>query len=169
MNLSQHLAAEACQLLDQSLVKIDHCLGQLNDEQVWFRPQPSLNSIGNLLLHLAGNLRQWSVVGLGGLPDDRQRPAEFTADAREPVGEVMARLRETVADAQQLFRRFDEPTWLEPRAIQGFQTTVLGAVAHTTSHFVGHTHQVILLTRLQLGDRYVLHWRPDGERGDVPI
>lgn len=169
MNLSQHFAAEACQLLDQALDKIEHCMGQLNEDQVWFRPHPALNSIGNLLLHLNGNLRQWSVVGLDRVPDDRQRSTEFAADAREPVGDVMARVRATVADAQQLFRRFDEQTWLEPRTIQGFQTKVLGAVMHTTSHFVGHTHQIILLTRWQLGELYVLHWRPDDERGEVPF
>jgi hypothetical protein len=76
-DLARAVGHEAGQVLTSALGKINHCLGQLSDEQVWWRSQPSLNSIGNLILHLSGNLRQWLVAGLGDAKDVRDRPAEF--------------------------------------------------------------------------------------------
>ena len=75
--LSDELAA--------ALGRIAHCVGQLTDEQVWSRPTPAMNSIGNLMLHLAGNVRQLIVAGVGGEPDIRERQAEFDARPR-PAG-----------------------------------------------------------------------------------
>ena len=72
------VGTEAANELASALAKIKHCLGQLTDEQVWWRSRPALNSIGNLVLHLGGNVRQWIVAGLGGAADSRDRPAEFT-------------------------------------------------------------------------------------------
>jgi hypothetical protein len=76
--LAAAVGTEAANELTSALGKIKHCLGQLSDEQVWWRPRPSLNSIGNLILHLCGNVRQWIVGGLGGAADSRDRPAEFS-------------------------------------------------------------------------------------------
>src|SRR5437588_10610321 len=78
-DLAAEVGREAANELASALGKIKHCLGQLNDEQVWWRSQPSLNSIGNLILHLCGNLRQWIIAGLGGAADARDRPAELAA------------------------------------------------------------------------------------------
>src|SRR3954452_23792908 len=65
--------------LAKGLHKITHCMLQLTDEQVWQRPRPEMNSVGNLITHLCGNLRQWIISGVGGSPDVRNRPAEFAA------------------------------------------------------------------------------------------
>jgi len=62
---------ETTNCLNSCVSKIKHCLGQLTDEQVWWRPQESMNSIGNLVLHLCGNVCQWIVAGIGGAPDVR--------------------------------------------------------------------------------------------------
>ena len=80
--LAAAVGAAAAHELGSALGRIKHCLGQLNDAQVWHRPQPGLNSIGNLVLHLCGNLRQWVVAGLGGAPDVRNRPDEFAERGR---------------------------------------------------------------------------------------
>ncbi len=161
--------AESNKLLDQSLVKIRNCLDQLTDEQVWWRPREPLNSIGNLMLHLAGNLRQWSVVGIGGMPDDRDRESEFTQHELIGKDELWKRLADRVEQAKKLFATLGDHQLTETRVIQEFQVTVLGAISHTTSHFVGHTHQIIYITRMILGDRYQFHWSPRAERSDVPI
>src|SRR5438445_557021 len=78
--------------LADRISRIKHCVSQLNDEQVWWRPQESLNSIGNILLHLSGNLRQWLVAGVGGQPDVRDRPAEFSERGPFPKVELILRL-----------------------------------------------------------------------------
>ncbi len=64
---------ESVHLLEQSVHKIKHCLNQLDSDQIWWRPEPGLNSIGNLILHLCGNLNQWAVCGITGSKDERQR------------------------------------------------------------------------------------------------
>ena len=77
--LRDELTRALCDELAAALGRVAHCLGQLTDEQVWWRPGPDRNAIGNLVLHLAGNLNQLIGSGVGGRPDDRDRPAEFAA------------------------------------------------------------------------------------------
>ncbi len=141
--------AHARQLLTQEyLGKIDRCLEQLSDEQVWWRPNQECNSIGNLLLHLAGNVRQWIVCGLGRAPDQRQRQEEFDERSMISHRELLARLKSTLAEAEQVLTQFDAKQILERRTIQGMDVTALEAIFHVTEHFSMHTGQIILLTKL---------------------
>jgi Protein of unknown function (DUF1572) len=81
MNVEELAAAvgkEAAQELTNALARTNHCLGQLTDEQVWRQSHPAMSSIGNLILHMCGNLRQSIVAGLGAGTDTRNRPAEFS-------------------------------------------------------------------------------------------
>jgi hypothetical protein len=142
------------------LARIDHCVGQLDDGQVWWRPHGSMNSVGNILLHLCGNLRQWVVSGVGGVPDTRDRPAEFAERGPVPKGELLSRLVAVVAEADAALDALDESRLLEPRRIQGFDETVLSAVWDSLTHLSGHTQEVVYITRLQLGDRYRFAWTP---------
>ena len=172
--LVKSLVSESCHQLDQAMLKIENCLRQLNEDQVWFRPggpqNPPMNSIGNLLLHLAGNLRQWGVVPFRAGEDRRQRELEFSADRTQTAAELLAGLRRVVADAQAEFAGLDDAELLGRRLIQGFEVTGVQAVMHTCSHFVGHAHQIIQLTRLQLGDAYQFQWTPDRRPdNNVPI
>src|SRR5262245_42912936 len=90
--------------LQQQTSRIESCLEKLSDEQVWARGDENENAIGNLVLHLSGNLRQWIVAGVGGRPDIRNRDAEFDARGGITVGELSKRLRETVAEAVAVIR-----------------------------------------------------------------
>lgn len=156
-------------LLDQSMIKIRHCMKQLSAEQVWWRPDASINSIGNLCLHLAGNLKQWGIMGLTDFPDQRQRESEFSADVRIESSELLRDLESVVAQAIELWRSVTEDELMQKTTIQGFEVTWMQALSHTSSHFVGHTHQIIMLTRMQLGDDYRFQWAPETADGDVPI
>jgi hypothetical protein len=93
--------------LDSALKRIQHYLGQLNDKQVWWRSQPSRNSIGNLILHLCGNLRPWVVAGVGGAPGVRNRPAEFAERGPVPKDELMRRLEVAVEEAKRVLAGVD--------------------------------------------------------------
>src|SRR5437868_10305740 len=86
-------------LLHDYLPKIESCLRLLTDEQTWWRPNAESNSIGNLLLHLAGNVRQWIVSGLGGQPDERVRQTEFDEQGTIPKDDLLSRLRAAIVDA----------------------------------------------------------------------
>src|SRR5947207_3142060 len=91
--------------LTQSLERIRHCVDQLDDRQLWWRPHPSMNSIANLLLHLSGNLRQWIVSGVGGSADMRHRPEEFADRSALPRPELMRRFEDAVAEADATLAR----------------------------------------------------------------
>ena len=151
-NLSRAFIGQAREFLrDEYLPKIERCLEKLTDEQVWWRPNSESNSIGNLLLHLSGNARQWIVCGLGDEADDRVRQAEFDERRTIPRDELLATLRGTVKAVDETLAGFDPGRLLDGFKIQGNETTALAAVFHVTEHFSMHTGQIILLTKLLAG------------------
>src|SRR5262245_7522584 len=103
--LAASVTAEAGRELSSALARIRHCLDQLTDEQVWWRPAESMNSVANLVLHLSGNLRQWVLAGLGGAPDVRDRPREFAETGTLSKGELQRLLEDTVSEARQVLGR----------------------------------------------------------------
>ena len=168
-DLAAAVGSEAARELASALARIKHCAGQLSDEQVWWRSHPSLNSAGNLILHLGGNLRQWIVAGVGGAADVRNRPAEFAERGPIPKAELMARLEATVAESQAALTRLSARRLLEVRRIQGFDVTALAAIFDSVPHFRGHTQEIIHLTRLQLGDAYRFAWAPATPEQGAPV
>jgi hypothetical protein len=157
---SSVLGAAAADELQQAARKIAHCLNQLNEGQVWWRPDDSQNSIGNLILHLCGNLRQWIVSGLGGAHDVRDRPREFSERRSIPKIELLSRLEAVVAEAATVLSGMNPAEWLRVRRIQGFEVTGVAAIFDTVPHFRGHTQEIIFRTRLLLGDKYQFWWKP---------
>jgi uncharacterized damage-inducible protein DinB len=135
-------------LTGEYLPKIERCVEQLTDEQIWWRSNAQCNSIGNLILHLCGNARQWIVCGLGSEPDTRIRDAEFAQRDALPRDYLVKLLRSTVGDVETVLRQLDPSTLLEKRTIQGSEVDVLHAIFHVTEHFSMHTGQIILLTKL---------------------
>jgi hypothetical protein len=159
-DLAAAVGKAAGQELSEALGRITHCLNQLTDEQVWSRPSPPMNSIGNLLLHLRGNLRQWLVSGLGGAKDVRERPKEFAERGPIPKEELLRLLREVVSDAQKALATVSPDELLRPRRIQGFNVTGIEAIFSSVPHFRGHTQEIIHMTRNLLGDTYRFAWTP---------
>lgn len=148
-NVSHAFVQKARELLNEEyLPKIERCVEKLTDEQVWWRPNPESNSIGNLLLHLSGNARQWIICGLGGATDQRQRQTEFDERRTIPRGELLARLSTTVAEVDDVLANFDPARLLKSYPIQGTEATALEAIFHVTEHFSMHTGQIILLTKM---------------------
>lgn len=148
-DVSQAFIQNARELIkEEYLPKIERCVEKLTDDQVWWRPNPESNSIGNLLLHIAGNARQWIVCGLGGETDKRQRQTEFDERKIIPREELLARLRTTVADVDRVLAQFDPARLLDSYQIQGTESTALAAIFHVTEHISMHTGQIILLTKM---------------------
>lgn len=119
----------------------------LTEEQIWWRPNDASNSIGNLLLHLSGNVRQWIVTSFNQREDHRNRPAEFAEKAGGPVGPVLAKLSATLDEAEAVFARLTEEGLLAPRAIQGYHVTGLEAVYHVVAHFAMHYGQILYIAK----------------------
>ena len=137
-----------CRLYDECLVRIRLCLDQLTDAQVWWRPNAESNSIGNLLLHLNGNVRQWVLTGLGGLPDNRKRQEEF--DARDN-GNKEALWQTLYTTMQELIPVIDAVVpeqLLVKRNVQTFEETGMTILVHVTVHFSYHTGQIAWITKM---------------------
>jgi len=148
-NLAQPFLAHARHLLAQVyLPRILACVRELSAEQIWWRPNPASNSVGNLILHLEGNVRQWIVSGLGGTPDGRVRDLEFSEAGPIKSRTLIARLRRAVTDAGRVMGKLDGDALARIYSIQGFRVTGLRAVFHVAEHFSHHTGQIILLTKL---------------------
>jgi hypothetical protein len=158
--LAAAVTAAASDALTKAVDRIKHCLDQLNDEQIWHREFESMNSIGNLVLHLCGNVRQWIVAGIGGEPDVRQRPKEFSE--RGPISkiELLHRLDEIVAQSHQALGKTSANDLLRQRTIQGFDMTGIEAIFDSVPHFKGHTQEIIHMTRCLRGDAYKFAWVP---------
>ena len=150
----------AIRQLEASTAKIDHCTAQLDDSQLWWQPTPTQNSVGVLMLHLSGNVRQWIVSGVGGARDVRDRPREFLSNPDIPKDALLDALHQGVNDAKEVLARLDISLLSDRRRIQGYDMTVLAAVFDTVSHFQGHTQEIISLTRQRLGASYEFHWIP---------
>ena len=148
--------------LAEGLRKIEHCAHQLNEEQVWWRPRPEMNSVANLMLHLAGNIRQWICHGVGGARDIRNRPEEFADRSELPKNNILSMLRSAVREADAVMERLAAEKLTDPRRIQGFDTTVLAAIFDSVAHFRGHSQEIIHMTREILGERYKFDFVPQG-------
>jgi uncharacterized damage-inducible protein DinB len=146
--------------------KIRRCLDALPSDAVWRRDDEQSNSIGNLLLHLAGNVRQWIVSSVGGAPDSRSRSGEFEARDGADVETLFAALRRTLDEADAVIAALTPEQLLERRTIQGREVSVLEAVYHVVEHFALHTGQIILLTKRHAPGR--IHFYEDAGGLAVP-
>ena len=139
-------------LYDECLPRILKCLDELENEQVWWRPNENSNSIGNLVLHLCGNVRQWIFTGLGRNEDIRNRQEEF--DQREMIPKE--KLREKLIHTMELVRPVIENVPVEEllniRSVQTFEETGLTILIHVTEHFSYHTGQIAYITKMLNGE-----------------
>lgn len=144
--------AQAEHLLRQVyLPRIISCVDQLSAEQIWWRPNQASNSVGNLVLHLDGNVRQWIVSGLGGALDVRKRDLEFSERGTLPRRILVSRLRKTVKEACAVLGKLSPEDLARVHNIQKFRVTGLEATFHVAEHFSHHAGQIILLTKMLTG------------------
>ena len=135
-------------LIDDFLPKIERCLESLTGDQIWWRPNEQSNSIGNLVLHLCGNARQWIVCGVGGAADARNRDAEFAQRDVVPRADLHTLLKQTLNEVDATLRGYDANSLLERRTIQGSEVSALEAILHVVEHFSMHTGQILMLTKM---------------------
>jgi uncharacterized damage-inducible protein DinB len=148
--------------------RIQSCLDRLDEDQIWMRDAETQNAVGNLVLHLCGNVRQWILSSVGGQPDTRARDAEFAARGDVRIAELRERLAATVRDAARILDAMNAARLTERVRIQAYDVTVLEAVYHVVEHFAEHTGQIIfatkLFTREDLGFYAHLKQTPHGQK-----
>src|SRR4051794_17473796 len=134
--------------LEQYEKRIEKCLDTLTEEQIWAREAENQNAVGNLVLHLCGNLAQWILSGLGGAPDLRDRDAEFAARGSVNAEQLKERLRSRVAETVAVIRQLTPEQLIERTVVQGYDVSKLHAVYHVVSHFSEHAGQIVFATKL---------------------
>jgi uncharacterized damage-inducible protein DinB len=121
----------------------------LPEDALWWRANEQSNSVGNLLLHLNGNVRQWILGGVGGHANERHRAAEFAARSGPLAAALLADLDRTLDEVDAVLARLTDADLVEARAIQGRDITVLAAIFHVVEHFSQHLGQIILIAKLR--------------------
>jgi uncharacterized damage-inducible protein DinB len=143
------------EFIDQSLyrigentTKITICLDELEETETWKRPNDNSNSIGNIILHLCGNIRQYAISSLGNIEDIRERDKEFAADGGYSKSELIKKLITTVEEAKIIIQNIDSDELLRKRKVQGYYYSGIGIIIHVTEHYSYHTGQIIFWTKL---------------------
>ena len=135
-------------LVDEDWPRVRTAVESLTDEQVWWRPNEASNSVGNLILHLNGNVRQWLIASFSRMEDARNRPAEFDQRQVIPPAVLLRALGETIQNAADVLSRLTEADLTSTWQIQGYTVTGLEAVYHVVEHFGMHQGQILYVTKL---------------------
>lgn len=129
-------------LFEDSISRTKKCLNFLSDEDIWYKPNENSNSVGNLVLHVCGNARQWLLSGLGGAEDIRQRQTEFDEKGPLPKAELFKHLDDLQVDLEILFSRIQPEDLVKIYGVQGFNESGFGIIMHVVEHFSYHVGQM---------------------------
>jgi hypothetical protein len=153
-NLANKIAADfldvSCRRLGIMTEYLVACLKKLADDQIWQRHGAYENAVGNLVLHLCGNARQWIMHGVGGAEDVRVRDKEFSADGGMSGAELIALFESTMDEAKRVIAAVPTERMTERVHPQGRDVSVLEAIYQVVGHVQQHVGQVILVTKQML-------------------
>lgn len=135
-------------LFEENIPRLEKCVNQLSDEQIWYRPNTSSNSVGNLVLHLHGNVRQWVVAGLGKNKDVRERQKEFDEQGPVPKETMLQDMRQLMLEVEQILNKTTSDDLLEIRNVQGYRESGLSILVHITEHFSYHVGQMTYIVKM---------------------
>lgn len=134
-------------LFDESVPRIKKCLAELSEEDVWYRPNEASNSVGNLVLHLCGNVQQWIVSGLGQAEDIRERDSEFAERGPLPHDHLIHLLETTMEAVSQTLDQTQPRDLLKVYTVQGFEEKGISILVHVVEHFSYHVGQITYFTK----------------------
>ncbi|MEM7487180.1 MAG: DinB family protein [Bacteroidota bacterium] len=134
--------------MDESLRMIKTCLDKLSDDVIWQKPNESTNSIGNLILHLCGNITQYGISSIQGTEDNRNRDEEFMVSSGMDKDELFQKLVSTVEKAKFVFTSATNDELIRKRLVQGFEFSGIGNIIHVVEHLSYHTGQIALWTKI---------------------
>jgi hypothetical protein len=152
--------AHSAKKLPQISGYIESCLVRLTDDQIWSRGAPHENSIGNLILHLCGNVRQWIGAGVGGEQDIRDRDSEFSAQGGSTAADLISHLNQSVEHAVAIINAVTPERLRDQITPQGTRVSVLDAIYQVVGHFQQHAGQIIFATKIYAGEDLGLYRPP---------
>ena len=135
-------------LFEECLPRTRQCLEQLNEDQIWYRPNANANSVGNIVLHLCGNVRQWIGAGLGGQADIRERDLEFAEKGPIPRAVLLAKLATLEKEVEQVLAAVQPEDLLRKRKVQIYEESGLSILVHVVEHFSYHVGQLTYIVKM---------------------
>jgi uncharacterized damage-inducible protein DinB len=147
-NEAEEFISQSIFRLEENTLRIEKCLMQLSNQEVWKRPNRNSNSVANLVLHLCGNITQYILSSLGGNPDFRVRDEEFVAREGYTRDQLLDKIKTTVNNAAEIIRNLVRKELLHEREVQGFSLTGIGIIVHVVEHYSYHTGQIAFWTKL---------------------
>jgi uncharacterized damage-inducible protein DinB len=148
---SEFIEASRVFLREDYLPKLLHCMDQMSDDDLWWRPNEVSNSVGNLVLHLCGNLRQWIVASIGGVEFKRDRDGEFAARGPVPKAELIANLKRVIEEVDGVLAGLETGKLLQRIAVQKYDVSLMQAVYHVVEHFGYHLGQILYVYKMRTG------------------
>jgi uncharacterized damage-inducible protein DinB len=147
--MQDHLIKEfEIRVFDESYTRISKCLNLLNEDEIWYAPNDQITTVGNTVLHLIGNARQWIITGIGQEEDNRERDDEFKVDSRVTKVELESALTELQKDLEPVLFGLNNNQINKVTNVQGFEVSGFSILIHVIEHFSYHTGQISLLTKL---------------------
>ncbi len=134
--------------IEESTNRIIKCLQEIDETEIWKFPNNNLNSIGNLMLHLCGNIRQYIISALGEIEDTRERDKEFSTKTGYTKSDLVNKLKNTIDEAARIIKNIDEKRLTNIYSVQGFNLSGIGIIIHVTEHYSYHTGQIAFWTKL---------------------
>jgi len=144
-------------LSNSYLTRIRRCLELLNDEDIWWRAHETDNSVGNIVLHLCGSVRQQIVSAIGGAESVRDRPKEFAERGPIPKSDLLKLLEGTLQEVDRVLASFDKPLLMTERTTQRGPVTCFEIIFGALRHFAEHTGQIVYITKLRKGTEVKLN------------
>lgn len=148
MNFFTTFIQESIEYIHLNLPRIHKCLTEISEEELWQRPNEHSNSIGNILVHLCGNITQYIHSSLGGEPDIRERDLEFSRTGGLSREEVYQKIAVVTEKAVDVLKNISEEELLKIRKVQGFEMSGVAIVVHVTEHYSYHVGQITFYTKL---------------------
>ena len=147
-NQANEIIAQAIFRLEENTPRVEKCLNELSEKEVWLKPNNSTNSVGNLILHLCGNITQYIISSLGNKDDTRIRDLEFTTSGGYNKSELFDTLSSTVTQAVDIIKTLSEDELLRVRSVQGYELSGIGILIHVVEHYSYHTGQIAFWTKV---------------------
>ena len=146
--LVKEFMAVAIGKMDENTKKLADCFNELQETEIWKRPNENSNSVGNMILHLCGNIRQYAISSLRETEDIRVRDKEFSATGGYSKSELFEKLFTTIDEAKHIIQNLSPEELLRKRSVQGFHQSGIGIILHVTEHYSYHAGQIIFWTKL---------------------
>jgi hypothetical protein len=128
--------------------QIRQSIQQLSDEELWWRPNQESNSVGNLILHLSGSIRNYLCRSIGGFDYTRDRAAEFTERGPIPREQLLAIFDQMVEQATATLESFETSRFFGGTEEPDYYPNLFDQICGVLTHLSLHTGQIIYVTKM---------------------